>query len=65
MVGGPKAANKRKRKPILSRIVQQNSIRSWFFLWVLDLKYMHVVSSAYMRATFKERAHAMRPEQRL
>jgi hypothetical protein len=32
-----------------------------FFLWILDLKYMPVVSFAYMGAAFKERAHAMRP----
>ncbi len=36
-----------------------------FFLWVLDLKYMHVVSSTYMRAAFKEKAHVMRLKSRL
>jgi len=33
-----------------------------FFLWVLNLKYMHVVSSAYMKVTFKVRAHVVRPK---
>jgi len=50
MVGGPKAANKRKRTPTQSRNVQQNFVCSWFILWVPDLKYMPMVSSAYMRA---------------
>ncbi len=33
-----------------------------FFLWVSDLKYMLVVSSTYMKAAFKKRAHTMRLE---